>query len=270
VNVIKSAKYIFLYIYVIISLYPFVWVFISSLKSTQEILMKPFSLPHVLQFKNYYTVWLDGSIGNSFINSIIISGITLITTLLVASMASYILARVYPNLTLYTYFAVGIMIPVQTILIPSFILLKFIHLVNTRTGLIIEYIASSIPLSIFLIVAFMKSLPREIEEAAVMDGCSRSRTFSSIIVPLTMPAIATVGILLFMNVWNEYLFAYVLLSSKQLHTITVGIYAMKTEFGVNYGPLTAGLSIAMIPVIIVYILFQEKVIQGMTAGAVKG
>jgi raffinose/stachyose/melibiose transport system permease protein len=266
----KTLKYALLSVYGVTTIFPFIWVLISSVKTNAEIYSSPFALPKVWQFGNYLKAWTSGNIGVNFFNSFYITAIAVTLVLLFGAMASYILARVYPSLALYTLFALGIMIPAQTILIPTFSILKELNLVNNHVGLILMYVVSNLSLTIFILVSFMKTLPKELEEAAIVDGADRYRIFFSIILPLSAPGLATVGILALLSCWNEYLFAYVLISSPDLKTLTQGIYGMKGEYMTDYGPMTAGLTITMIPVIILYMLFQEKVVAGMTAGAVKG
>jgi raffinose/stachyose/melibiose transport system permease protein len=252
------------------SFYPFYWILISSVKSNDEIMGRPFGLPSLLHFENYVVAWKTAHIGQYFVNSMIVSVCAVIIVLLVGSMASYVLAKVRPNAFLYTYFILGIMIPVHTILIPTFILMKDINLLNTRTGLILLYAVSNLSLTIFVLVGFMKAIPSEIEEAAIMDGAGYSRVFFQIILPISRPSIATVGMLAFLNCWNEYLFAYVLVSNNEIKTLPQGIFMLQGVYATDYGPLTAGIMMGILPVVLIYILFQEQVIEGMTAGSVKG
>lgn len=252
------------------SLSPFLWILLSSLKTNSEIYGKPFGLPSVLVFENYVTAWNNANIGMNLFNSLFVSFSAVAIVILFGSMAAYILARVKSSVFLYTYFTLGIMVPVHTILIPTFMLMKDFGLNNTRQGLIILYAVSNLSLAIFILVGFMKSIPIEIEEAAIMDGCSMTQVFFKIIFPLSRPGLATIGILTFLNCWNEYLFAYVLISNEKLKTVTQGIYALQGAYNTNYGPLCAGLTLAIIPVMIIYVIFSEQVIAGMTAGAVKG
>jgi raffinose/stachyose/melibiose transport system permease protein len=252
------------------SLFPFFWVVNSSLKENSEILGKPFALPSTLHFENYITAWKTAHLGVYFWNSLVVSFVAVFIVVLIGSMASYVLARVSQSAFLYTYITLGIMIPIHTILIPTFVLMKSLHLYNSLIGLTLLYAASNLALTVFILVGFMRTIPIEIEESAIMDGASRSRTFFDIIVPISRPAIATAGMLAFLNCWNEYLFAYVLISGNNIKTITQGIYLLQAQYATNYGPFTAGMVIGMLPVILIYILFQEQVIEGMTAGAVKG
>jgi raffinose/stachyose/melibiose transport system permease protein len=162
------------------------------------------------------------------------------------------------------------MVPVHTILLPSYIFVRQLHLTNTRLSIILVYIAFNISMSVFILVGFMKSLPRELEEAAIIDGCSRTRTFFSIIFPLSKPGLATIGTLAFLNNWNDYLVPLIFLTSSKLKVITLGVQELKGIFVEDLGLITAGVVLSFVPVVVVYIIFQEQVIKGMTAGAVKG
>ena len=265
-----TIRYFAMGLFALTSLSPFLWVIFSSVKTNSEIYAEPFGFPSVFVFSNYLTAWKNANIGINLLNSLIISISAVFFVILFGSMAAYILARVKASLFFYTYFTLGIMVPVHTILIPTFILMKNFGLYNTREGLIILYAVSNLSLAVFILVGFMKSIPYEIEEAAVMDGCNPVQVFFKIIFPLSKPGLATIGILTFLNCWNEYLFAYVLISDAKLKTITQGIYALQGSYNTNYGPLCAGLTFAIIPVLIIYVIFSEQIIAGMTAGAVKG
>lgn len=263
-------RYVVMVIFALTTITPFLWLLLSSFKTNSEIYANPFGLPAHFDFDNYRTAWSAAHISQNLFNSLIISTFAVAFCLLIGAMAAYVLTRVSPNLFFYSYFTLGIMIPVHTILIPTFILMKNFHLYNTLYGMIILYAVSNLSLAIFILAGFMKSMPKEIEEAAIMDGCSLPQVFFKIILPLSKPGLATVGILTFLNCWNEYLFAYVLLSKNELKTITQAIYSLQGSYNTNYGPLTAGLVIAIVPVFLIYMIFQEQVIEGMTAGAVKG
>ena len=263
-------RHLLMILYGLTTLAPFLWILLSSFKENNEIYLSPFALPESLLVSNYVTAWKTAHIGLYLLNSAFISTMAVLIVIVVASMASYILARVLPNQLLYSYFTLGIMIPTTTILIPTFILMRSLSLYNSQIGLIILYAVSNLSLAIFILVGFMKSIPKEMEEAAELEGCSLSRTFFQIIFPLCKPGIATIATLAFLNCWNEYLFAYVFISNSQLKTITQGIFALKGTYNTNYGLLSAGLVMEIIPVVIAYIFFQEQVVAGMTAGAVKG
>lgn len=263
-------KYLILILFAVTTIYPFFWVIISSLKSTPEIYAHPFSLPEIWRFDNYVEAFKTANIDVYFANSLIVSVIAVAALLLISAMASYILARKWQSQGMYLFFTLGIMIPIQTLLIPSLIIYRSIGIVNKRPGLILIYIVYNLSISIFILVGFMKTLPKELEEAALIDGCGLTMTFFRIIFPLSKAGLSTIGILAFLNCWNDYLLALIFISDQDLKTLTQGIYALQGQHTTNYGLLCAGLLISIIPVIIMYLLFQNQVIEGMTAGAVKG
>lgn len=264
------VKYFVLIIIALINLFPFLWVFLSSFKNSQEIYAAAFSIPKIWRFGNYSYAWTNANMGRYFLNSVLVSTVSVSCTLLFSAMAGYVLARIYKSTLLYLYYTIGIMIPIQIIIIPSFIMLKNIGLINTQLGLIIMYIVSNLSLAIFIITGFMKSIPKEMEESATIEGAGRTKIFFIIILPLSLPGLATVGILSFLSCWNEYLFAYILISTSSLKVLTQGIMALKGLYLTNYGVLCASLMITIIPIIVVYIIFQEQIVKGMFVGAVKG
>jgi len=263
-------KYIILVFYAVLALFPFLWVLTNSFRSNNEIFAAPFAIPKSFKISNFTNAWSTANIGTYFVNSVLISVLAVGVMLILASMASYALARLIPSEGLYTYFTLGIMIPIHAMLIPTFMMLRQAHLLNTRPGLAIVYCAANLSLSIFILVGFMKGLPKELEEAALVDGANIFTIFFKIILPISKPGIATVGTLAFLNTWNDFLYAQVLISSPELKTLTQGIANLKGQYGTDYGLMSAGLVITIIPVTIIYILFQEQVVKGMTAGAVKG
>jgi sugar permease (fragment) len=184
-------------------------------------------------------------------------------------MASYILARVWTSKILYNFFTLGIMIPIHAVIIPMLMILRRLGLVNTRLGIILAYTVAELSFSIFILVAFMKTIPREIEEAAQIDGSSRLRTFFQIILPISKPGLATIGTFAFINSWNDLLLALVITSGPKLSTLNLACFNLRGLYVQHYGLITAGLMIMMIPVIVIYIFFQEQLVKGITAGAVK-
>ena len=269
-NRLSIVSRLFLAVFAIISILPFLWIIISSLKPGNEIMMHPFALPSKIVLMNFADAWKKASVGRFFLNSLFISSVTVILILLFSSMASYILGRVAPNLFLFTYFTLGIMIPLQTIVIPTFVIIKDLGLLNSYIGLIIAYTTSGLSLGIFILTAFFRTIPRELEEAAFIDGCSRGRLFIQVMLPLTKTGLATVGIFVFLQCWNEYLFASVLIAKKQFKTLTQGIMLLKGQYSTDYAVLCAGLTFAIVPVLITFIILQKQIIRGMMVGAVKG
>lgn len=263
-------KYLFLTSFALVSLFPLVWMLLNSFRNSTEILSDPFGLPTSLDAINYYTVWVKGNMSSGFLNSLYVSLISVMLLIFVATIAAYALARMRDNLFLYAFFSLGIMIPAQAILIPNFQILRFLGLYNSHPGLILIYVTNNLTLAFFISYAFLRPLPKELEESAFLDGASRVRAFRSIIFPLTMPAISTFAILAFLNCWNDYLMASIFITEKKMYTITMFIYTMMGEFSTNFGALFAGMGIAVLPVLLIYIFFQEQISKGMTGGAVKG
>lgn len=203
-------------------------------------------------------------------NSVLVAFPTLFIVLLSGAMAAYVLAKVMPSSLLYGYFTLGLVIPVHVILIPTFILIRELGLTNSLLSLIIIYSATGLPLAVFILTGFMKSIPSEIEEAAIVDGAGRTAVFFRIILPMSRPGLAVVGTLTLLTCWNDYLIAVVMISSRLSKTLPQGLYALRGQWTTDYALLSAGLVISVVPVIIVYILFQEQFIRGATAGSTVG
>ena len=264
------VKYLFLTIMAVISLYPFIWVLISSFKDNNSIFGDPFGLPKELLIENYREVWEGADVGRNFLNSMYVCLVTLVILIVITSMGSYILTRVWKNGLLSIYFSLGIMIPIHALLIPSVLIFKRMGLTDNLFALVLMYTATNISFSMFIMNGFFEGIPREMDEAATIDGCSRSQIFFRIIFPIAKPGIATVATLAFLNCWNDLLLGLVLISSPHKKTLSLAISALKGSYATRYGLLCAGFVISIIPVVIMYLLFQKQVIAGMTAGAVKG
>lgn len=269
-QVTTVIKYLFLILVAIVSLYPFIWVLISSFKDNNSIFGDPFGLPVKIAFENYKEVWAGADVGRNFFNSMIVCLTTLVILIIITSMGCYILTRVWKNRFLSTYFSLGIMIPIHALLIPSVLIFKKIGLTDNLFSLVLMYTAINISLSMYIMNGFFDSIPREMDEAATIDGCSRSQIFLRIIFPIAKSGIATVATLAFLNCWNDLLMGLVLISSPQKKTLSLAISALKGSYATRYGLLCAGFVISIVPVVIMYLLFQKQVIAGMTAGAVKG
>lgn len=267
----RVVMYALLIGYSALCLFPFFWSILSSFKDNTEILVRSLSLPSVWQFSNYPNAWTDANMGKYFFNTALYAVISTTTLLIITPMAAYVIARVVKrSQLLYTFYALGIMIPVHATLLPSFLLMRSLRLVNTRPSIILAYMAFNISMSVFILVGFMRSIPRELEEAAFVDGAGRNYTFFRIIYPIAKPGLATIGILAFLNHWNDFLVPLILLTNDRLKVITQGLQELKGQYGQDYGLMTAGIVLSFIPVVVLYIAFQEQMIKGLTAGAVKG
>ncbi len=264
------CKYVFLILAAVVCLYPFLWVVLSSLKDNSEIYRDPFGIPVSPMFENYAKAWKGAEVGRNFLNSMTVCLATLVILVIITAMGSYILTRVKKSVILDTYFSLGIMIPIHALLIPSVLIFKNLHLTDNLLSLVIMYAAVNVSFSMFVMNGFMKGIPKELDEAATIDGCGKGQIFFRIILPVAKPGIATVATLAFLNCWNDLLMGLVLISSPQKKTLALAISALKGSYATQYGLLCAGFVISIVPVMLMYLLFQKQVIAGMTAGAVKG
>lgn len=272
----KSIKntliYAVLILFAIINAYPILWMVINSFKSEKEFAVNQFGLPKTFVLQNYIDAWNTANLGVLFRNSIFICLIATVITVFIGALASYFLARFEFKLSkvVYTFFIFGMLIPIHATLVPMFILLKNLGILNSPITLLFPYIAFNLPITIFILTSFMKSFPKDIEESAVMDGCGIFRIFWSIILPMSRPAVATVIILNFIHNWNEFSFALVLINDPNLQTLPLGLASFAGQFTVNYGAQMAGLTMSLVPILIFYLLLEKEIVKGMTAGAVKG
>jgi N-acetylglucosamine transport system permease protein len=274
----KSVVRILLLLWSLLVLYPVIWTFLTSLKDNKQVMQgKPWDIPTLFRFENYADVWGRAHFGDYFFNSIMVTVGSMIVSLVMAATTAYILARYTfkGKGTLYFVYVASMMIPTTLGLIPLFFLLSDLHLSNSLFGLMIVYSVGTIgilPFAIFFLVGFYKTLPKELEEAATIDGCTNYGIFFRIMLPLSKPGLVTVGIMNALTVWNEYIMATVLINDPEKYTVPVGIAIMQAEmqYRTEWGPLFAGLAISMIPVIIMYVLYQRQITGGLTAGALKG
>lgn len=274
----KIAVRFFLILWSLVVLYPVLWTFLTSLKDNQQVMLgKPWDFPSIFRFENYTNVWSRANFGDYFLNSIIVTVASTLLSLIMAATTAYILARfTFKSRGLFYFvYVASMMIPTTLGLIPLFFLLGDMNLSNSLVGLTLVYSVGTIgilPFGIFFLVGFFKALPRELEEAATIDGSSLYGVFFKIMLPLSKPGLITVGIMNALTVWNEYIMAIVLINDPAKYTIPVGIAIMQGEmqYRTEWGPLFAGLSISMIPVIVMYVLYQRQITGGLTAGALKG
>ena len=258
--------------WLVVSFMPFVFMVLNSFKEKFEMLTKGvFQLPDKLQWSNYIEV-LTGGFGNYFKNSVIVLAVSLILLLFSAACASYPLARFKFKLAdpIYALIVACMSIPVHITLIPVFKMSKATGLYDSIWALIGPYIAFAVPISVFILTSFMKEIPREIEESAEIDGCGKIQMFFSMILPLAKPGLATLAIYNGVNMWNEFSFAYTLTQSAQNRTLPLAIWEFQGQYSMNTPMIMAVLTLTLLPMIIMFIIFQDKLVKGMTAGAVKG
>lgn len=263
--------YTVLLFYSAITAVPLIVMVFNSFKDMRGIFLEPFSLPWPPKFGNYATAWNEGGFSVYFINSVVVSLISVIAIVFVASMAAYVLARyTFPlRRFLYLYILCGLALPARLAIIPLFLLMRDLHLLDTRLSLVLVYTAAGLPFSIFLLSNFFNSIPGEVEESARLDGANPFQIYWYIMLPLLRPALATVAIFNFVDVWNDFFFPLILIQSNSKATLPLGITRFFGEYSVQWDLLFAGLNIAVLPVVILFIFASRLFMSGLTTGAVK-
>jgi N-acetylglucosamine transport system permease protein len=270
----RIALYGFLTLYALLVIFPMVWLVQTSLKDSWGIFKDPWALPTTLHWENFSNAWLKGKLGWKFFNSAMVDVSALLLILMVAAMAAYVLSRfTFPGgRLLYYVFIGGMALPVFLGIIPLFQLMSTVKLIDNRFGLMLVYVAYSLSFSIFVLYGFFRTLPGELAEAAVIDGCSSFGVFWRVMFPLAKPGLVTVGIFVFIGLWNEFPLALVLVASESAQTLPLGIanLTMTQKYQADWGALFAALAIGILPTVILYTIFQKHIQAGLTAGAVKG
>ena len=274
-NLKIGRKLIFsvLCIYAVIQLFPLFWLITFSLKDNTQIFGENImGLPNPWVFQNYVEALKNAKVGTYLLNSLIVTGSTILLTIITSTMASYAIARMRWKFsqTFLLFITMGMMIPVHASLLPLFQSFSKMHILNSRISLILPYLGFAIPLATNVLTLFFKTIPLELEEAAVIDGCSIYQTFFHIMLPMVKPAIATVSIFTYLSSWNELMFATTFINKADLKTLTVGVMSMIGQYSTRWGPIGAGLVVATVPSIIGYIFVSAQLPNAISAGAVKG
>jgi raffinose/stachyose/melibiose transport system permease protein len=265
--------YTILGIFAVIQIYPLLWLVLFSLKTNKEVFgMSPFSFPQDPQWGNYVKVWTQGSIGVYFFNSVWMTLLAVFITVILASFVTFAVTRMHWKLSglVLGLFMVGYMIPLHSTLIPLFSFYNKINLIDNPLSIILSYVAFNLPITIMILLGFYKTLPREIEEAAIMDGCSVHRIFFQITLPMTIPVLSTTVIINMIYNWNEFVFVNTFISSDRWKTLTVGINNFVGQYLTDWGAIGATLVISIIPILIAFIFLSDKIVEGMSSGSVKG
>jgi len=265
----QALAQLLLLVYATVVLYPFVVVLLSSLKPLGEIYSNPFGLPRIIQLGNYIQAWRQATFALYFRNSLVVSSAAVTLLLLLASMAAYVLARYRfrGGVFISLLFLAGLSLPQRLAIVPLFVLMRDLHLLDSLVGLVLIYTAGGLPFAIFLMTSFFRTIPDEIEDAARIDGCTPFQAYWRVMVPLIRPALATVGIFNFVSVWNDFFFPLIFIRSAAFRTIPLGLSLFFGEYSIQWHLLFAALMIAMVPTIVVFLLFSRQFIQGVMAGA---
>jgi N-acetylglucosamine transport system permease protein len=270
---VTGSSHAILIIWSILVILPLIWVLISSFKTSSEIFASPFALPQRWSFDNYVNAWTTAGIGSFFFNSVIVVIGALILTMLFGSMSAYVLARFdFPgSRALYYLMLAGLTFPIFLAIVPLFFVLRGIGLLNTLPGLILTYAAFAFPFTVFFLYAFFRSLSKSIAEAAAVDGAGEWRTFFQIMLPMAKPGLATVAILNFVGLWNQFLLPIALNTNPDNYVLTqaMAAFASQAGYSVDFGALFAAVVITVVPVLIIYLIFQRQLQGSVSLGANK-
>ena len=276
-SLLHKAGYILMYAALaavaLLQIFPLIWLFIFSLKNNQEVFnMAPFAIPAHPHWNNYVNVWKNGNIGLYFMNSVLITAVSLVLTVLLASFVTFAITRMkwkYSSLVL-GLFMVGLMIPVHSTLIPLFSMFMKLHLTDNPISIILSYVAFNLPTTIMILLGFYYALPKEVEEAAVIDGGSVNTMFFRIVLPMTSSVLATTGIINMIYNWNEFIFVNTFISSDKYKTLTVGVQNFIGQYTTDWGAIGATLMISILPILLVFLIMSDRIVEGIAAGSVKG
>ena len=280
--------HLLLIVLVVINLFPLYWMLTFSLKTNDEILGHSYvdeatgerirvepnrvGLPKHWEWSNYSEAMNTGNMGQYFINSLVVAVLVILSTLIASFMATYALTRLVwkGRKFMNKFFMLGLTIPIHAAIVPVYVILSRMKLLNTYAALIFPYAAFALSMGILISIGFMGDIPYDLDEAAFLDGCGVWGIFCRVIFPLMMPAVATVGIYTFLQCWNELLFATIFVSAGKYRTLPVGVQQLFGQYTTRWGPIGAALSIATLPTIIVYIFLSKRIQDSFIAGAVKG
>jgi N-acetylglucosamine transport system permease protein len=271
---INTFIYLFLGLWTLMVVVPMVWVIVSSLKTDSEIFMSPWQFPAHLMFDNFVRALTKANIGLYLMNSLIVILPAIFFTLLFSAMAGYVLARyAFPgNRIIFFAFMGGMLFPIMLALVPLFFLLQSMKILDTHFGLILVYIAYSLPFTVFFMTGFFKTIPSELIEAAIIDGANNFQLFFQIVIPLAQNGLVSMGIFNFLGMWNQYILPLVLLSSSKKYVLSQGLAFLQHQqrYQSDWSGLFAAIVIVMLPTLIVYVIFQNQIQRGLTVGALKG
>jgi len=258
----------------IIVIFPMIWVLVSSFKTSKEIFFSPWLPPAELMWDNFSRAWSEASMGLYFFNTLAVLIPAIFLTLLFSAMAGYVLARfVFPgNRAIFFVFTGGMLFPVVLALVPLFFLLQSMTLLDTHVGLVLVYVAYSLPFTIFFMTGFFKTLPSELLEAATIDGANQYQLFFQIVIPLAKNGLVSMGIFNFLGQWNQYILPLVLMTSRKKYVLSQGLAFLQHQqrYQSDWSGLFAAVTMVMLPTMIVYTIFQNQIQRGLTIGALKG
>ncbi|CAM3387743.1 carbohydrate ABC transporter permease [Occultella aeris] len=270
---VATVSHTVLIIWSIIVILPLLWTLLSSFKTSSEIFASPFALPAEWSFDNYVSAWSEAGIGGMFLNTVIVVGFALVLVMLLGGMCAYVLARfAFPGRrAIYYLMLAGLTFPVFLAIVPLFFVLRNIGMLNTLPGLILTYVAFALPFTVFFLYSFFRGLPEEISEAAAVDGAGEWRTFFQVMLPMARPGMASVAIFNFLGLWNQFLLPVALNTNQDNYVLSQGMagFASSAGYAVDFGSLFAAVVITVVPVLIVYVVFQRQLQGSVSQGTMK-
>lgn len=267
------VRYPILIIGAAIMVLPFLYMLSTSFKSQTYVLtIPPQFVPHPATVANYHDAWTTDSFGQYFLNSVVVAVVTTVLSLLLSSMMAYAFARfAFPGREiLFKLLLLGLMIPAMMLIIPQFLLAKYLGLIDSQPGLVVFYVGASLSLNTFLLRGFFQAIPVELEQAMQVDGAGAWTRYWRLILPLAKPALATATIFTFLGSWDEFVWALTIINTPSKRTLPIAIALFQGQNSTLWGLVFAAATIAIVPVIVVFLLFQRYFVQGLTSGAVKG
>lgn len=267
----QTPVYVILAVYAIVIAYPLIWMVISSFKSSTEIYSDPWGLPSVWLVQNYAEAW-DSGISGYFVNSLIVTVLTTVGTVLIAALCAYGMVRIssrVANIVLVIAMG-GLVVAPQVSLIPLYQMLDAVNLLDTYWAMVLPYVAFRLPMAILLVRSVFLAIPKELVDAATIDGCRSLGVFRHVYVPISKSILTTAGVLTAYFAWNEFLFAIVFVNDDAMRTIPAGLMSFRDALSTNWGVLLAGLVLAALPIVVAFIFLQRYFVAGITTGSVKG
>ncbi len=267
----RIILFLLLVLYFIIVATPFGVLFINSFKSMREIYLEPFQLPGEFNLSNYTEAWDEANLGPAYLNSLIVSLVAISGILLFSSMLAYMISRYRFKFRrfIYIYIIMGLALPARLAIIPIYVTLNRLNLLDTRIGLILVYMSTGLAFATFIMKSFMDGIPVEIEESAKMDGATPWTIYWKIALPLTQPALVVVGLVNFVNVWNDFFFPLIIISSRSKETVPLAVSVFFGEYSNQWHLIAAALTMSVIPIMIIFFIFSKRFIAGITQGAIK-
>jgi N-acetylglucosamine transport system permease protein len=273
VDGVNVASHGVLFLWSIIVIAPLLWTFLSAFKTTPEIFDSPFTLPATWSLDNFRTAWTQEGFGNYFVNTVMIVGSALVLVMLLGSMCAYVLARFdFPgNRLIYYLMLAGLTSPLFLAIVPLFLLMRDLQLLNKQPGLVVVYVAFALPFTVFFLYPFFKRLPNEIAEAAAVDGAGEWRTFFQVMLPMAKPGMVSVAIFNFLGLWNQFLLPVALNTDQDNYVLSQGLnrFASQAGYAVDFGSLFAAVVITVVPVLVMYVIFQRQLRGSVEKGTMK-